>query len=444
MDYFDSVSLNYNWRNPISIIKELSCPEKYISYTIIIDKFFKDMAFNNFPTLQSLRGSFKKYCSIIFKNFLPEKYISKIIECLFDDFAIELLDICLFHISQKSVATRTAREKLAYSNSYAKLGSHLHNLLTKPHTNEYWSFFLATNIINNKGTNYALKLYGAPAIIASIKMEEQIGVTPENFYTNMTVFQNSFSTLLAIINDSKNDWKAYLSKTIPNPVEFTSYHLEKIWRYQYIDTLINAFSKPRIGAFILPSQLSFKGSSTPLFHTFSSLEKDDLEIYRKIIELLTNDDSNIQTKLFLTQYLFKLRIDPNIFDTKPITSFISYLIPLLKEFLYYCVFRQCITKKMSGHDLYLSIYEYCKTCSSNALKRCYSISNFQCKTKALNNKDRSTLESYFTMCNFKNSQAKLIPKDLQKSISERYTMLNNCVYSPHIFEDINIFNELNK
>lgn len=447
MNYFRHLTKYRYWLDPIRTIRNLqslSYPQKPDFYVFSKEKFIQSIPLRNNCTLLSLKDQFNVFCSAMPLNyFLQESSIPLFIDCLFDDFVIELLDICLFQMVKKSITSRTVREKLAYSKSSANLDSHIHDLYTKAQPTEYWSFFLASNIITNKANSYSLKLTSSPAIIASIEMEEQIGVTPGNIYNNLTLFQNSFSMLKNVIEGKENDWKAYLGQTISNPIELTSYHLEKIWKFNYFDSLINAFSKPQIGL-ILPNKYSdFKHRPQYVFHPVSPLEKVDIKIYSDVLDLLNLNTSYIQTNLFLIQYLFNYKIVADLFDSQPLTFFISDVIPLLKEALFYGVYKHCITEEISGSDLYSSVYEYCKSYSFDTLKRCYSITNFQCKTKLLEATDKDNVKNYLNWCDFKNPQDKLRPAMLYADIQSCNSIFNECIYSPSMFEDINSFNRLN-
>lgn len=436
------------WFNPIQTlhsIQSLSYPNYPDLCIFSKEEFIQNMSLKNSHSLQALKRDFNNFCSEPLKYFLKESSISKFSDCLFDDFVIELFDICLYQISKKSITSRTAREKLAYPNSFDKLNSHINNLFTKAQPTEYWNFFLASNITNNNEKTYSLKLTGSPAIIATIEMKEQLGITPGNSYSSLVLFQNSFLNLVKIINDKANEWRSYLGTTIPNPVELTSYYLEKIWRFNYIDSLINAFSKPNVGILLPTYHSDFKDRPQTTFYPISKLEKTDLEIYSTMLDLLNTNKSNLQTNLFLIQYLFNLNIVTELFGSQLtlLIFFISEVIPLLKESLYYCVFKHCITEEMSGFDLYASIYEYCKSCSSDTLKRHYSIANFQCNTKSFNVEDSENSENYLNMCDLKNSQYKLSPATIHTEILNFNSIFNKCIYSPSIFEDVNSFNQLN-
>lgn len=375
------------------------------------------MEFNSPLTINQLFDCIKKRCIYLNSEIITDSFM----DVFFDDFAINLLDVCLMNMQtvQTYFEMQTAVNNL-YSGkglSAPTLKNRLNQILNTSTSNYYWNLLTTSNIhmvSNKKNDNIScrLSMYGGPAIIYTLKLMDEVNFllnVPPQSYADFYHLLNHLNNLM---DNAEADFQK-INKYYTHASELALYHLEKAWKLRYIAELMFQFPKMQIGlSYVKASEtgsafepIEYKqtpshllqhlytphfekmliknGCISPIYPEYVFIEeKLDASVYPNLLffydllECIENNSEFMQTNLYLTKYHLNLHLNPSLSDTKiyaqlNLSKFFEDF-SLIVNALYYCILKQCITQKMNGAELYNAIYEYCSDYAHTALKKYYS------------------------------------------------------------------------
>jgi len=397
-------------------------------------------------------NSFKEIISFIKEHltgplqyYLRQEYLSDFFQCIIDDFVIELFDLCLFRILKDvGVEAQTAKSKFSYGHSYQTLRKNLLYNFKNVHINEDWNFFIAKNVVPIGTDSCDLSFHGAPAIITTLDMNKSLVPFKNESLLDYSVFQQQHELLITLIEEKQLSWKAALNKYNYDPEALAFYHMEKLWKLNYIYKLISYFDKIDIGITFYPSNPIFFKHSSQSFYKLK-LQDDNISPFWNILNEIEKNSSNLQTNLFLMNYLLSSKIDPNIYDMNIPYYLISSIVPSIKDILYYCILKGCITETISGIELNNRIHDFCSPFSREALKNFYKLNDTKDSVKQTDHDPYffSKIASY--VYNKQRYQTQYFsPKVFQEKIIALCQSCDKLNYDSSIFQNIDHINEINK
>lgn len=309
--------------------------------------------------------------------------------------------------------------------------------------NEDWGMFLASNTDSLQ----SLSIYGGPAITTSLTMDNN-----SSFLSEMSIDFKSFVELRYRFHNTLSEksytWKHNCSKVSYPISELAYYHLEKLWKIDYISNLVKQFKHARLFKSTFFRIENSKPAPLPksLDIDATSFNKNDFRILFDFLERLEQISPYLKTNLFLMKFVLTLGIDPDSYKLDIYDPLFVFLIPLIKNSFYYCITKSCIQEKITGKNLYSAIYDYCHKSFVKAIKTSYTLPD------SVNNlpDNKSDLNEYL-FSNIKTSVYKnalsSFPQRTVRKIHDEITALNNVfdniTYSPNMFNDLSCLNELN-
>jgi hypothetical protein len=256
------------------------------------------------------------------------------------------------------------------------------------------------------------------------------------------------SLLLSTLSDKESTWKDEYKAECDFIFELAYYHLEKMWKINYISEILKIYIKNPLRFFFYPAE----GKS----HSDFIMDKEHLTSsnFDEILELISfieQKSQNMQTNLFLIQHCLTMGAELSGSVYLLLDFLFSDYIPFVKNILYYSIAKSCITKKLTGKELYATVKNYCEKFSINVLKTRYKIPttlNFSIK--------KADTSSLFTAEILVRSSKILYPEPdltsqknaptveaIRKNIMEVNKVFDSVNYDPEIFKDLNHLNQIN-
>lgn len=395
--------------------------------------------------VRSWNGELESYCNILsfiknesidlFKNFyLPSNFVDDFIQCIFDDFVIEVFDTCLYQTLNVDRETQTAINIFGYPRSSMKLKAVLSTALVATPSYDLWNIFLAQNVKIIGNSTY-ISVYGGPAIITTLSMMDSKDHDLYGENLNCTRFINQHKNLLNSLEEHSNTWRDNISKYFPPELAF--YHMENIWKLNYIATLLKYFEQIQMGVWIFTST-NPSAKTLPFFKHFSLEQVDDhdIEPFLSLLRTTERSQSGMQTKLCLMRYSLAGKIDQITMRPEIYNDLVSIIAPLINKGLWYCVLKNLIHKNLTGLELYQALMKYCSTFSEKALLKHYSPSRIDTLAPPISMKYRNYCFSkiasivYNKKISLKETTS---PKELQEQYSPIKDYMNQVTYSPELF-----------